>query len=318
MYCGKCNAYIPGDPGITACLECGTPIEESRGLREEIKRREQAAADKSLAAQRRSEHRYGYLSALLLSFFSPHLYRDVFRRWPGTCTLFLFFATGICMLPCTVAEYSRLCKGFEKEVKPCIEQMPRVTIHQGRVDFEGKSPQTIRETKKDQILVMFNRAADSMDLAAMPALALVTSREIAFRDQQGKVRVVPIMPVLSVVLTKELVLHWARQLLRWGPYFFYPLFWIFAWPLILLTVLVCALVTKLLAWPLGVRGTFGDYYRLTAVALVPMLWLDSLAMLWRTEGLPDWASLVVPLVFIVFGLWVNRVPKPKKEKARPA
>ena len=30
MYCGKCNAYIPEAPNITACLQCGSSISEAK------------------------------------------------------------------------------------------------------------------------------------------------------------------------------------------------------------------------------------------------------------------------------------------------
>ena len=319
MYCGKCNAYIPDSPGIISCLECGTPLAETRALRDEIKRREELEAQKGLAEKRRADHRYGYLSALVQSFFSRYFYRDVFRRWTGSGILFLLFSTGICMLPYAASSQYRFMESTEKEWKPMVDEFPRVTVSEGRLSFDAKSPYVIREPKNQQIFMMFSRADEAEDSAhSVPAVFLVTPRAVAMHDAQGAMRVVPIPPKLSFVLTKTILLYWSRQAARWVDYISYPAFWVGAWMALMFVVLLYALGSKLIAWIMRVPADFQTHFRLTAIAITPMLLLDSLTSMVYPKGMPDWLSFCMPLFFIALGLWYNREPKPKTKKLKRA
>ena len=305
MYCGKCSCYIPEDPHVTACFQCGTEVREALRIRTEI--------DKlSTEDRRRIERRYDYLEALFYSFFSKYFYRDMFRRWKGGGVLFLAFATAVWLIPYSLGEQHRFSQKIKENVAPIIDQMPRTKVSEGRISYEGESHYIIREVKSEQIVVYLT-SDEQADLSGVPALFLIKPTQVTMRELNGSVRTFPVPSALNFIVTPKIVHYWIRQFERWCNYFLFPFLWLSAWAMILFVALFYALIGKFLAFLMKVQANFQSLYRLAVVAFAPLLLIDGILAIWsdQNNGFSNWIDVLGPIFFIALGLWFNREPEQK-------
>ncbi len=305
MYCGQCSTYIP--QGFKTCPNCGIDIADANRLAEEARRKKIHEQTLKARDQKRESKTFSYLEALVYSLFHGPFYRDVFRRWRGVGLVYLAFMLVWGLIPFMIG-FQRLTEDFAaKRIYPVIDQIPRVSIADGMLSFEGKSPLAVRDTEKGSILVLFDRESSAVNFKDLPAFMLLTSNQIAFRNNHNQSSVFVIPPKLNWVVTARWIESWVSQIERWLPVIFFPIAWALSWIMMAVVLVIYALLAKLAGRFMKIRAGFGDYYRLCAVAITPIMILDGFCSIAAAEkGLTDWLALPGPLLFILIGLWHNR------------
>lgn len=253
-----------------------------------------------------TDDRYDYFTALFYCFFSKPFYRHVYRRWNHAGMLYVAFVIAIALLPIFVGIQIRVSKVFSEIIVPIAEQIPRLTLNNGKLSFEGESPYPIKSQKMDDILIIFDKTDQEVSPKNMLARVMVMPTKLALREDSGAVRLLNFPDNLQFVLTPDMMLYWVRQNERWLVYFLVPFVWFFVWFFVLLFIAAYAAVFKGLTFFTKMAAPYKSLYRLTAVAFTPVILIHGIVSIWRPGGLPDWLGYLFPFLFVSLGLWYNR------------
>jgi hypothetical protein len=111
-------------------------------------------ADKKTSFKKRKTAHYGYLKAIVLSFFSGRLYIDVIRRWRGTGLLYLFVMLSVVMLPYAMRIMTTYQDIVAEKILLPMKQLPPFSVRSGQVHFHSPMPYLVKSAQDEVIAVI--------------------------------------------------------------------------------------------------------------------------------------------------------------------
>jgi hypothetical protein len=257
----------------------------------------------------RQPPRYSRLSALVLSFFSASLYRDVARNWRGIGLLYLFLLMALTWLPPIIRGHVSLRRFVRDESPKIIDQVPTLTIKNGVVSIAEPEPYFIRDPETGKALVYIDTSGAFDDAKAAKDAVVLVSRSTLEVRQPNKTEVHDLSKVENFSMDKRSVAHW----LDIGASWFGPVAYISSviWSLLygLVRLLVYALVGLIFVSAFNARLDFAALMRLAAVAMTPAMAIDTLAWTFNFGTMPccGWQFLmaIVALIYLGFAVKAN-------------
>ena len=126
--------------------------------------------------------RYSYWKAFYLSFFSPALSLDVFKRWKGLGALYLFFVVTLSSMPFLGRITADLHHYLVDDLLSIVHELPTIQIDQGQVLTDAALPLILHNQtgKTIGIITWIGRIDDA--ITQNPDLLLfITLNSIQFR-----------------------------------------------------------------------------------------------------------------------------------------
>jgi hypothetical protein len=260
---------------------------------------------------------YGRIRAIVLSFYSRDLYRDVAANWRGIGTLYLLLVLAICWLP-SAARWFRGLRDFAAgEGAEIARQIPAITIENGimRVDPAGRHVLRDPDGKgdPDETVVVIDDTIDDVPSEFEDVQAVfLTRREFGMiRPSRGERRVWRLTPGADMQITAARVKGFFDALPLWIP----PLGYVLCLAGSLLMRTLQSLVYGAIALWMGQRATIAMDYRagvrLAAVAMTPVI--VARTVIWLTPWEPSWyigwpIAIAVTVAFLHFGVKAAATP----------
>lgn len=264
--------------------------------------------------------RYTILHAPALSFFSGALYRDVAREWRGLGWLHLLFVLSISWAMVFLVWHGRLDRAIEEGAPKVLEQVPTVTVRGGVTSADVAQPYAIRDEQGKPVVVIDTTGGTADPEQAGIEEGLLLARTKLFLRNRRETRVFDLKDVPDGTLgRKDLAraLDWFR---RWWWAIAFPCFVGLSFAARAAQNLLYALVGQAIAGALGVRLPFEAFMRLAAIAVTPVLLIDT--VLW-VAGLPAppcaWqiGGVAVALAYLYVGIRASAEPPPGAEPPSP-
>lgn len=249
---------------------------------------------------------YNYVQGLIFVFFSKEFYRDVMKRWQGKGFLYAAFILPIVILPMSFQALTATEK-FSNVIVPVIKQAPGVWLHDGVLEIDRLSPHAIRIPGPARVKLLIDTSDKppvlTQDGKGLIAPVVFMKNQIGFQQGDEKPTYQYYPPGIEFQ-TSAADLHYYYEIaLRWFIFLFLPLAWGMLWGACVLMIWIYAAITRKLAAWTKVSVDNNACHRLCAVALTPIVWGDALLYGAGFEkGLPVWAGLAIPFLFIYFGL----------------
>jgi hypothetical protein len=249
------------------------------------------------------------LTALVLSFFSASLYRDVARTWRGIGLLYLLLLLVLTWLPPIIRTHLSFRRFVRNEAPAVIDQTPTLTITKGVVSIAEPEPYFMRDPKTGRAVVYIDTSgAFDRGKEAQEAVILVSRSTMEVR-QPNKTEVHDLSKVDSFHMDRRDAARWLDLASTW----FGPVAYVASvlWSLVtgLLRLLLYALVGMAFASSFNARLDFPALMRLSAVAMTPAMLVDTLAWTFNFGYLPccGWGVLmaVATLAYLVFAVKAN-------------
>src|SRR2546428_11609695 len=98
--------------------------------------------------------RYSVVHALLLSFFSRDLYRDVARNWRGAGLIYLLLLVALSTVLFLARAQIGIAQWARGEASQVVNQIPPIQIRHGVVQVSGPSPLIIRASKGTTLAII--------------------------------------------------------------------------------------------------------------------------------------------------------------------
>ena len=258
--------------------------------------------------------RFGRLKTILLSFYSPDVYRDVAANWKGIGVLYLLLLLALCWLPSAGRWYRGLQRFAVGEGAAIARQVPAVTIEKGvmRVDPPGRhiirDPEnTNKDPDANETLLVIDDTIDNVpeEFDGEEAIML-TRREFGMiRPSRGERRVWALTRSVDMEVDAADVENFFAGLPSWLPVIGYGI--CLAGSLLMRTLqsLTYGAIGMLLVSHAGATLDYAASVRLAAVAMTPVILLRTL--IWFGPWEPSWyirwpIAIAITLAYLRFAI----------------
>lgn len=258
--------------------------------------------------------RFSNPAAIVLSFFSKDLYRDVARNWLGAGIVYLLLVSFLSALPPLIAMQAELARFAREQAGPILEQIPPVLVHNGRVSSAVAMPYVIRG-QNGRAIAILDTTGQVTSLDSTEARMLVTGDRLTYRKSAAETRVIELQRVTHFELNREKAARWLKLIVAWLTPALSPFVFVGLVVFRLCQILLFAGLGMLLTGPLRARLGFAALMRLATVAFTPTFALGTLRGAVKLH-VPSWwlLSLVIALVYLVFAIQANREPAPASQE----
>jgi hypothetical protein len=244
--------------------------------------------------------RYSTLHPLVMSFFSPKIYRDVAYAWRGACILYLLILVALTQVPNAVI-FQRGASDFARKDAPLlIAQVPKMTFSNGTLSTEENRPYQIKDPESGALLVLVDTTGSAKALSDTTASVLFTATQLSVKRNENETRIITYSKNYAFVVTAERIARILEWIENYGAAVLYLCSVVIVLVYRMAQALVFSLAGLFLAKVMHVRLPFGAVYRLTAAAMTPALIIGAL----RTSlGTPAFVAPYAVLLFLalVFG-----------------
>lgn len=251
---------------------------------------------------------YNIFQALIMSFYSRRLYRDVAVNWGGKAFLYLLLLVALSWAVHTVVYQLALSKTFNVYGHEFFSQVPTLTIKDGKLSTPEKRPYMIKSpfTKEDVILI--DTTGQTTSLSQTKATILVTQTEIISQTKPNEIRTDVLPAHLNTVIVPDQVESYLSHYLGYAWIFIFIFSVICAYIFRILQTLVYGIFGKIFALIGRVPIRYMQAVQISMVAITPGVIirtiLDVFGIMFPFEGL---LFFVLAMLYLIYGLAANKV-----------
>ena len=263
--------------------------------------------------QPRPKPQYSRFTALVLSFFSTSLYRDVARRWRGIGLLYLLLLMFVTWLPVVIRWHLQMRAWSDGgAAQRQLAEFPTITIRNGVVSIAEEEPYVWRDVESGEPILVVDTSG-AFDLPEAKTARMLLSRStLEARNNPTETRVYDLSQVEYFYIDRQKALGWVQRATNWS--------WAVALPGGLALSVVWGLVRMLLYGLIGLlfasifraRLDYAALMRLSAVAMTPGMVIDALSWIFNVGWIPccGWNALIgmVTLAYLAIAVKANAEP----------
>ncbi|HVN97400.1 MAG TPA: DUF1189 family protein [Syntrophorhabdaceae bacterium] len=250
---------------------------------------------------------HSFFNLFCKPFYSREYYHDVIHHWRGKNLLLLLLVTAFVLIPTVFEITDTLSRFVDTEAPFYIEQAPEIKIKDGVLKIDRVLPYDIK-TKKHETVVAFVDDAQ-VGKADPEAPVVVTTHKLMVKKNARETKTYDVKQMNGITITKKDLYHWSGYL-RLGGILVYPLMVVGLYLYYLLMSLIVFLtglcLLKFLKSPMDKESL----YRLTVVAMLPMIYCTTVLEL-SDVSVPylTFASLLVSAAYLVYGIRANNASR---------
>jgi hypothetical protein len=257
----------------------------------------------------RERRKYSRVSALVLSFFSADLYRDVARRWRGFGFWYLVLMLAVSWLPFAIQAQVGFAKFVRQDATRLLAGFPGITITNGVVSIDRPEPYFWREPDTGKV-ILYVDTSGAFDLpAGAQAKAKLSRSKVVVQQSEYETRTYDLSGVKSFSVDANRVQGWLEAATYWVGIgiFTFGLLGTLVWHLI--QILIYGLIGLALASMFGARLDYPALLRLSAVAITPAILLDTVLDLAGAHfPFSALVFLVIEIAYLAFAVKANADP----------
>src|SRR5262245_47174105 len=173
--------------------------------------------------------KFGLFRAIVMSFYSADLYRDVGRQWKGTGFLYLLVLLAICWLPAAARWAAGLHRFAVTEVPRITAELPDVSITNGVMQVRPPGRHEIRDPDarpgRPGTTLIIDDTIDEVPSDLPAETIVITRREFGMvRPNRLERRVWKLDAVGDLEVTRQDAADFLKSLRIWIPPLGYLLF----------------------------------------------------------------------------------------------
>ena len=257
-------------------------------------------------SQVRERRKYGAIAALILSFFSGDLYRDVGKRWRGMGFWYLIFLLLVTWLPFAIQGHIGLNKFVREDAKAELEGFPTITIQDGKASIAEPEPYLWKDLHGGKVMLYVDTTGKFDLPEGKNAFAKLSKSKLEYKKNDVETQSFDLSQVKQFSLDKSIVLGWMEKFSRWtgAAIVLYGL--TFALVYHFFQILIFAGIGSAIASSMNARLSYGAVMRLTAVALTPAMILSTVVGVFNIESCGIYVLyLIIEIVTLILAIKAN-------------
>lgn len=261
------------------------------------------------------KRRYSIILAPVYALFSPGFYRDVGARWGLAAFIYLVWILMLCWAVRMVSVHSTIATFIEEDMSGITEQIPPITIQNGKVSADVEQPYFIVHPDTGKTLAIIDTTGETTSLKGTDAVMLLTDSSLIAKENEHQTKTHDLSPVDHFVIDRETVEGWARFAGKWGAVVLYPICLLGSFVYRVVVALIYFVFAMGIAQGVGARLKYGGILAVTVVAMTPALLLKTAFGI--TGVNVPFGFLVyfaISMIFVAIGLGANRPRDPAEEE----
>jgi hypothetical protein len=266
--------------------------------------------------------RFGAFQALWMAFYSKALYRDVARHWPGVGFLYLLLLLALAWLPEIAQLHISLGRSLEKLSEPIVQQIPEITIREGKATVNPPGPHIIKDPEEGKELVIIDTSGQRTSLEGTDAMVLITETQLFLKNEgRGETRIYDLAryePFMNRI-DQNIVRGWLRILKNWFAVLFYVIVLPFSFIYRVLQALFYAATGMIFTKMVNVSLGYATVLRLACIAVSPAVWLATVRSMTYRQVPYFWLiCFLVAMGYLFFAVQSTAQPEPATGMPGPA
>jgi len=260
--------------------------------------------------------KYSIFHVPFLSFFSKKLYIDVGRNWKGVNFLYLLLLLTVCLIPTMINLHRGMSNFVNNEAPAIINQIPEITITDGRVSIKEAQPYYIIDADSNKPLAIIDTTGRIDSLKETDALCLLTGNKVIMKKSNFENRTYDLSQIESFAINGEQITGWLQIGKKFLAVVIYPFALLGSYVYRIVQVLIYAAIGLLFASFCNTKLSYAALVRLAVVAVTPCI-IVSTALGLAGTSLPGFLYLVMALVYLFFAVKSNAdIPVPQDDQGQ--
>ncbi|MCI0408688.1 MAG: DUF1189 domain-containing protein [Acidobacteria bacterium] len=263
--------------------------------------------------------RYSIFHPLVMSFYSPSLYRDVANHWTGVGFLYLLLLLSLAWIHPIVRLHQSAAALMETLGPAVLEQVPTITIRQGEVSLDEPQPYVIEVPGSNTPLAVIDTTGQTTPESTQ-AFLLLTKRQAIVRKNPRETRTYDLSGIQDLTVDRTTVKRILDSCQRWLAILAYPAALLGSYVYRILQVLIYASIGLLFAHLLKAPLEYPELLRLASVAVTPAIVVDTL------RGAAGFGSslvwwffcFLISMGYLLFAIRVNSSAEPEAQAYPPS
>ena len=255
----------------------------------------------------------------VLSFFSNDLYREVGLYWKGICFGYLLLLLAVCWIPAVVKIHLGFSNFINNQAPAVIDQVPEITITDGRVSIEEPQPYYIMVPDSNDVIAVIDTTGSIKSPEDVNAFCLLTRTNIITKQSEFETRTFDLSEVKSFTLDSGRIARWLSIVGKFLVVIMYPFALLGSYVKRIIQALIFAAVGLLFALSCKVSLAYGALLRLAIVAMTPCIIIKTVLGLAGVRFPHAWLLyLLVTLAYLFFGVKTcSQTPLSEQEIRNP-
>lgn len=251
---------------------------------------------------------YGMLQAIVMSFYSKKLYRDVAMNWGGFAFLYLLLITALSWVVFTYQAQVALTVFYAKASDAIVAQVPVMTFKDGKLSTPEKRPYIVKEPDSKDVFAVIDTSGKYKSLKDTDhAEVLITETEMITKPKPETTRIDQFPKSMNMVFKPEVVNDYAKKYLNYSWLLIFPVLVLITFIYRIIQSLVYAVIGRIFSAIGGLGVTYGQIFLITMVALTPTIVLCTVLNIFDVEfahkGL---LYFLVAMVYLFYGILANK------------
>lgn len=250
---------------------------------------------------------YTYWQAIIKSFYSRDLYRDVKKNWGASVVTYLILVLVLYCISKTFVIQQTLNQDVPVFVRQFVMQLPEITIQNGLVKTPENKPYYVIEPDTKKIIFIVDTSGQYLDLSHTTADHLLTQQRLYSRDKADTVRIETISSKLNMDIQPAEVQKKITTWLKWAWVIVFPALLLFTFFYRLIQAAFYAICGKVISLFSEKSLAYGHILQLSIVALTPSILIKAVVLAMHVR-LPwqGYIFFLITLGYLVFAMMANK------------
>lgn len=247
---------------------------------------------------------YSIFHVPVLSFFSKKLYIDVSRNWKGVNFLYLLLLLAVCLIPKMIDLHRGISNFLSIEAPAIVNQVPEITITDGRVSIKETQPYYIIDPDSNKPLAIIDTTGRIESIKDTGAFCLLTSNKLMIKKSEFENRTYDLSNVKAFSMDGEQIAGWLQIGGKFLAVAIYPFALLGSYVYRIVQVLIYAAIGLLFASLCNTKLSYSALVRLAVVAVTPCIIVATILGL-AGIYIPGFLYFVAAMVYLFFAVKSN-------------
>lgn len=250
---------------------------------------------------------YSVFQAIVMSFYSRKLYRDVANNWGGYAFLYLALILALSWTYFTYVTQTALTAGYATVSQEFVSQIPVLDIKNGIVSTPEKRPYLITAPNSKTIIAIIDTTGKYKELPNDNVAMLVTDSEIITKPKPHETRIDKLSPNFTMTIKPAVINNYIKDYLKYAWLLIFPTVLFASFIYRLLQAMIYSIIGKIYSNIIHANLSYGQVLQISLVSITPVLAVDALISIFHFHPThPGLLCFVIAMAYLFYGIWSNK------------
>lgn len=253
------------------------------------------------------QRRNGCLVAIIKSFYSRDLYRDVVQNWGFGVVLYLLLLLTLCWGILAIPMQKNVELGYTSFSDKLFPQIPVMEIKNGELKTPENRPYVITDPHNKQVLAIIDTSGKYQNLDKTTASLLLTKHAVYYQNDAKMEKMRNFSADLNLDIKPQNVKSISDRFVHWAWLLFLPALILLTFIYRIIEAALYAILGEIFSMIAKISLTYGEVFRLSIFAMTPAIIISTI-LDWFLIGFRHQLLFyfLLSMAYLVFGVLANK------------